>query len=378
MSDDRRIDTSSAYAAPKSRDSEALKVEIADLKAQLADKDRQLIKIETNLSAPVAIVAPAMLIAQLKERDSFVREVIHTFFRQGVHYGVPFPNAKDADGKPILMLYKDGADWFASAFGVRPHYTQLRCIEDRTATPPIIAYEYKCELILIATGQIVGDAVGFCTSEEEGYKYRNAGYKCPNCDQETIMRSGFVDQGEQEKGWYCNKKKGGCGAKYAFRAAEIMNQSKPGRSLNLETPAQSHNILSKAEKRAFVLAMRTTFGLNVYFKIFEGLDDDEVDDVPGEMVVNGSATVTESTPPTTVFVVDDKPFVGTDIPGLIDFLLAQYPDLEGKKNHAGNRVWSAFGVKGWPEIVKANVTRAQVMERIEQHMAEKNAIRETE
>lgn len=369
---DRRIPTDQPETARASDDPKVrqLETDLADLRAQLADKDRQLVKIETNTAAPVTTITPAMSLEALAARHEFIGHVVSKFFKKGLHYGEPFPNSKD------LMLYRTGAEWIASSFGVRAKFTELEAFKDRAATPPAVSYKFRCELILISTGQIVGDAIGECTTDEDKYKYRQATYKCPSCGQETIYKSTYG-----EGGWYCNVKKGGCGAKYGKQDAEIMHQPKPGRSLNMETLGLAHTVSTMAQKRAFVLAVRAAFGLTAYFKYYEDVDDIDTEEAP--RVINGSATPVE--PPADpvapsipvqadTFSVDDTLFVGGDIKALNAYMLEKYPDLEGKVNHAANRVQQSFGVKGWPELIKMNVTHRAIVEAVDKHMAEKAAL----
>ena len=361
---ERRIDTSAGYTS-KPRENQKEQVEVADLRMELSAAKHELEVARRNLASPAMMLLPTMSMEDMEKRENYIQTLVQRFFRKGVHFGEPFPNAKRKDGTPILMLLKAGAEWIASSFGLRPDYVDEIIIRDTTATPPLVSYQYRCNLILIGTGQIVGSALGQCSTEEDKYKYRLNSYKCPNCDLETIKKS-TIDGVTQ---WYCPKGKGGCGAKYPINAAEIMNQEKPGRVLNPETLALGHTIQTMAQKRAFVLAVRTALGLTAYFDLYEDIDDTPEDDNAIE------GTFTRAEPPAVVaFVADEKPFDGTDIPGLLDFMIAHYPDLKDNKSHAGNRVWSAFEIKGWPELVKANLTRAQVLEKINQHMAEKAAL----
>jgi ribosomal protein L37AE/L43A len=251
----------------KQAEIDALKEENAAIK-----KQGELVKYE----APVDQAAPVMTIQALKDRSQFICDVIGNFFEEGVHFGVPFP------GSPDKMLYKVGAEWFASAFGVRPQYEQLEA--DRTnGETPHVYYRYRCMLVLVRTGQVIGEAVGQCSNDETKYKYRQQNYKCPTCKKETILRS----KNEWGGGWYCNKNKGGCGAKYEKGAAEIENQPKPGRVLNTEVLELAHTIDAMAQKRAFVLALRGAFGLQAYIKYFEGIDDIDDDEPP--QVIEGTA-----------------------------------------------------------------------------------------
>ena len=294
----RRIDTS--VREPQSQDQtiQSMQIELAELRAQVARQTEESKALAVVSSEPLAAMAlPVMSIQELKDRDAFIKQVINEFFEEGVHYGVPFPNAKDKDGKPIKMLYKVGAEWFASAFGLRSDYTALESIVDR-GDKPFVFYRYRCNLVNVRTGQIMGNAEGNCTSEEEKYKYQQARYKCPSCNKETIIKDNYAKD-ETKEGWVCYRKNGGCGAKYGKLEASITTQPKPGKQPDPEVVGKSHTIESMAAKRAFVAAVRSTFGLSAYIKYFEGIDDVGDDDNGNGMTVEGTATVKDSVPPRT-------------------------------------------------------------------------------
>lgn len=279
----RRIDTSTREPQSQDQTIQSMQIELAELRAIVARKleeSKGLIVMEP----PISQVEPTMSIEALHQRDDFIKHVIGSFFVEDIHYGVPFPNSKDK------MLKKAGAEWFASGFGVRPAYVELDAIVVPGEAPRVF-YRYRCDLVFVRTGQIVGSAEGICSSDEDKYKYRHQNYTCPSCHQETIMKSTFG-----AGGWYCNAKKGGCGAKYSKGEASIENQPKPGRVLNTEVAGLAHTISAMAQKRAFVLALRGAFGLSAYIKYFEGIDDVGDDDNGNGMTVEGTATVKDSVP----------------------------------------------------------------------------------
>lgn len=267
----RRIGTDPVPASEAEDFSPAAREKIRELveARDVAIFERNQAQKSTALMVPpVAELVPVMTIDNLKARETFIDATIHEFFDDGVHYGVAFPGSKD------LMLYKAGAEWFGSAFGVRPDYAQLDGTVDREAG--FVWYRYRCDLILVGTGQIVGSAVGQCSSDEDKYKYRIGAYVCPSCGLETIRKGSAKFGG----GWYCNRKEGGCGAKYDSNAAEILHQPKPGRVLNPEVLGLSHTIDAMAQKRAFVMAIRTAFGLTCKFKFYEDVEEPPDDDTP--------------------------------------------------------------------------------------------------
>lgn len=311
------------------------RVELAELRAEMRAIKRQDTAIE-----PISHAVPVLLIDAMRQRQQFLEDVVANFFHKGIHYGEPFPGSRD------MMLYKMGAEWIASAFGVRPEYDPLNEVIERGVTP-FVQYRYRCNLRSIKSGQIVGSAVGQCSSEEDKYKYQQAKYKCPSCGKDTIIKDSFAKDDAKE-GWVCLRKSGGCGAKYAKNAIEITTQPKPGRVLNLEVVGSAHTIDAMAQKRAFVLAIREAFGLSSIFRYFEGLDDPKSNGEP--VTINGTA----------------KPKARTATPGeinqLIDFAISLDPDRLGKVKRTliGESVLNALGMKDWAEPFNYNTVEAEL------------------
>lgn len=280
----RRIEDRPTDAQKAQREAQAeqsARIEAAALRTQVEELKKLVPRQSTALTVPaekpIAWAEPVMSIEALKARDEYNKSVIANFFVEGIHFGFPFPGSKDR------MLYKAGAEWFGSAFGVRPNYTPLDEIVETGETPRVF-YRYRCDLVSIRTGQVVGQAEGICSSEEKAYKYRSTNLTCPTCGKDTIRRGAQQYGG----GWYCNKKDSGCGEN--FKAGDKAIEDQLGKKLNPEVLGEAHNILSKAIKRAYVLALRVAFGLDAYIKYYE--DVDELSD----FVINGTATVKDDVP----------------------------------------------------------------------------------
>jgi hypothetical protein len=179
----RRIETSEREPQDQTQMIQSMQIELAELRNLFA-RQRTVDKVPMVVESPISQVEPTMSIEALRERDDFIKQVISHFFVEDIHYGVPFPNSKDK------MLKKAGAEWFASGFGVRPSYVELDAIVETSETPRVF-YRYRCDLVFVRTGQIVGSAEGICSSDEDKYKYRHQNYTCPTCHQETIMKSTY-------------------------------------------------------------------------------------------------------------------------------------------------------------------------------------------
>lgn len=164
-----------------------------------------------------------------------IQECMKAVMKRDEHYGViPGTNTK-----PTLL--KPGAEKLCLMFRLCPEYEILRA--DRTAS--FISYTVRCTLTHIPTGTKVATGLGSCNSRENKY-VRPSPKKCPKCDKETIFRS--KNDGE---GWYCWRKKDGCGA--TFKPGD---QSVEGQPSGIADPADLDNTLLKMGcKRSLVAAV---------------------------------------------------------------------------------------------------------------------------
>jgi predicted RNA-binding Zn-ribbon protein involved in translation (DUF1610 family) len=121
----------------------------------------------------------------------------------------------------------------------------------------------KCILRHIPTGLVIAAGEGLCTSKERKYGVRKAMRVCPECGEPQIRRSKFppkpsdstyIEGGENEPGWYCWKKEGGCGANYVSDDSRITGQPE-GEIPNPDLPDTWNTVLKMADKRALVAAV---------------------------------------------------------------------------------------------------------------------------
>lgn len=246
--------------------------EIVEIKEGLIDqRDQQLAVIAQEPPRQIAPavdsgpLAPRMTIDMLFERESYIHRMIHEFFTEGIHYGPPFP------GSDKKALHKTGAEWLMATFELRPDYIEIEKViefnKDRIGVSHI-RYEYRCNLHQSSLGgPIVGTGIGVCSSEEEKYKYRKADRLCPTCGAPAIRRSKYGN-----KGWYCWDKQGGCGEQFDPGNSAITSQE-TGRVINPDLGGLQHTIAAMAQKRAFVLAIRTATGVSAYFSDVVAYDD---------------------------------------------------------------------------------------------------------
>jgi hypothetical protein len=109
------------------------------------------------------------------------------------------------------------------------------------------------ECVVIATlvsrhsGIEASSGLGSCSSMEAKYRWRNAERVCPKCQAKAIRKGSKLYGG----GWYCDRKKDGCGAKFADSSPEIVGQD-DGRAENPDIHDVRNTVLKMAKKRAQV------------------------------------------------------------------------------------------------------------------------------
>jgi hypothetical protein len=325
---DRRISGEIEATRPKHDSTLELHREMQKLRDERNAMAEQLEQAQEEaqqgaIAALEVSVRPQMTLADLFERDNIIRQVVNEFFKPGIHYGPPFP------GSDKKALYKSGAEWLLAMFELRPDFVEIEKVIERDPQSLAIVhmrYEYRCNLHFRSTsGPIVGSTVAVCSTEEDRYKYRKSERVCPACGQETIIKG----KKEYGGGWLCFKKKGGCGAKYEDDAVEIESQQ-TGRVINPDMGGLQHTISAMAQKRAFVLAIRTATGVSAYF-------DEEVagEESAGQsFTINGTSAVKDSAP------------------AMADELIQYAESLLPKghtwtKSQIGGACLKALGIKAW-------------------------------
>lgn len=113
-------------------------------------------------SRAVAVVAPPMSVAHLRERSQHVQALIKDLMVEDVHFTV-IPGTKERS------LTKQGSEMLLSAF----HISVDPQIEDKSDADAV-RYVVKIVGTHMGSGIIVGVGVGRCSSNEEKYKWRRA------------------------------------------------------------------------------------------------------------------------------------------------------------------------------------------------------------
>jgi hypothetical protein len=201
-----------------------------------------------------SFIAPVVNLAEAKQRYELFRSFVGGVLVKGRDYG-------EVPGTTKPTLLKPGAEKLGAFFGLRPTFLIQESVNDWTGKDhgePFFFREYKCQLF--KNGELVGEGVGSCNSWEKKYRYRSSERVCPECGKPTIIK-GKVEYGG---GYICFLKKGGCGAKFADNASEIINQE-VGQVPNKDVADQVNTIDKMAQKRALVAAILIATNASDYF-----------------------------------------------------------------------------------------------------------------
>lgn len=170
---------------------------------------------------------------------------------RGTDYGViPGTNTK-----PTLL--KPGAEKLCRLFGLSADIKLVYSVEDFTGKEhgePLFYYRYRC--ILTWQEQLIATCEGSCNSWEKKYRYREEKPTCPKCGETAIRKS--------ESEFYCWRKIGGCGAKFALNFEAIASQ-KIGLVPNVEIFDQINTLQKMAQKRALVGGVLIATGASEFF-----------------------------------------------------------------------------------------------------------------
>lgn len=183
-------------------------------------------------------------------RKGMLQQVMQRIMKENTHFG----KVPGCGNKPTLL--KPGAEAISSTFQLCPKYEVTRTeLGDGHRE-----YEIVCNLHT-PDGGFVGSGVGSCSTMEGKYRFRKAGYKCPDCGKEETIIKGKQQYGG---GWVCFNKKGGCGANFPDGDERIENQNIG--KVEHDNPADYYNtVLKMGKKRAFVDAVLTATGASDIF-----------------------------------------------------------------------------------------------------------------
>ena len=188
------------------------------------------------------IVAEA-LVQETEQRKLLGQYVAH-HMSEGTDYGV-IPGTKNT------TLLKPGAEKLTQLFRCVPRYAVVEKIENWETG--LFYYRFGCSIVTQDSEIVVAEGVGSCSTYESRYRWRKADRSCPLCGATAILRSKFPpkESPEEEPGWYCFGRKGGCGANFAADDAAITSQA-TGRVQNPDLLDSVNTVLKIAKKRALV------------------------------------------------------------------------------------------------------------------------------
>lgn len=198
-------------------------------------------------------------------------------FQRGVHFGPPYKNAKND------TLLKPGATFLQQMYGLKELHERLETtihVDPTDLSKSYIIIQDRCR-IFNADGVELAQADAACTTFEDKYLYRGGGDRtCPQCGNPNIMRSSYPPKNNPkgENGWYCNGKKGGCGANFDYNTPAITDQQ-VAKSLNDNPLNLLDTIVAMAQKRASVRSTIKATGVDALFSPGDGVTVDFYDDV---------------------------------------------------------------------------------------------------
>jgi hypothetical protein len=217
-------------------------------------------------------------VGDVRNQVNKIQELMKDLMKNGEHYGI----IPGTGTKPSLL--KAGAEKLCFAFRLAPEFDiqQVDLPRDHREIRVVTT------LRNMATGAIVGQGLGSCSTMETKYRWRKLARTCPKCGQESIIKG----KEEYGGGWLCWQKKGGCGAKFPDESPDIIGQ--PEGKIENEDIADCYNtVLKMAKKRSIVDATITAcaasdiFTQDVEDLAPEGVKveivDDDAPDQHGEM-----------------------------------------------------------------------------------------------
>lgn len=181
-------------------------------------------------------------VVEVKAQVAKVQNLMRDLMQEGTHYGESFQGDKKKN------LLKPGADKLCFMFRLRPDFTQ----DIKELPGGHMEVLTRCQIYHIESGNKIAEGVGFASTMESKYRWRNAARKCPACGKETIIKG----KEEYGGGWICFAKKGGCGEKYKDNDPAITGQES-GKVENTDIADTYNTVLKMSKKRAYVDATIT-------------------------------------------------------------------------------------------------------------------------
>lgn len=195
------------------------------------------------------------ILGQVEKILLLMKEVL----KKDEHYGV----IPGTGSKPTLL--KAGAEKLCLMFRLDPEYDVTERYDGDHLT--VIS---RCTLFHITSGMRMGSGIGMCSSKESKYAYRKAQRACPKCGVAAIQKDTKGDGG-----YYCWRKKDGCGAQFKDAASiKSIESQETGRVTNPDLADQYNTVLKMASKRALVDAvLKVTAASDIFTQDLEDIHD---------------------------------------------------------------------------------------------------------
>ena len=198
-----------------------------------------------------------------------VVDVMKRVMKKGIDYG-EIPGTTKEGEDPKLVLKQSGGEILCQVFRLRPEFHEMTVIE----RDDFIYYKNKCKLFNSVTGEFLGEAIGSANTREDKYVKQCAARICPKCEKPTIFKSK-----RPPYGWFCWIDKGGCGAQFAEEDKAVIDQT--GAINSNKVWGLHHTIVSMAQKRPYVRAIRNVTGCSDLFTDEDAPPDDDEHGQPG-------------------------------------------------------------------------------------------------
>lgn len=214
--------------------------------------------------------AAELTVAEVLHAQNLVQQVLREVMTEGHHFGsIPGTEYVDEKGKkrPRMALLKPGAEKLCMVFRLAATFTHTTTQLQNGHRE----YRADCVLTHIASGNVLAQSPGSCSTLESKYRWRTSNRKCPECGADAIRKS--KDNG----GFYCWAKLHGCGAQFKRNDQRITDQ-KVGKQENPDIADHYNTCLKMAAKRALVGATLLATAASDMFITDDGDEDREQDD----------------------------------------------------------------------------------------------------
>jgi len=177
-------------------------------------------------------------VAAVQARVQRIQQVMSGVMKDGTHFGT-------IPGTPKPTLFQPGAELLCMTFRVA-----AQPIAEDLSTPDTIRYRVTCRGINQETGELLGEGIGECSSDEEKYRWRK-----PVCAQE------WEETAEDRR-----REKWAHGKSGPYKAKQVRTNP----------PDIANTVLKMAAKRALVAMTRTVLACSDIFA-------QDLEDVPAEI-----------------------------------------------------------------------------------------------